>query len=246
MQRLLSLLTLLVIVFSFSFTSLNAQTPTASGAGDVQTQVLKVGDFATLQVIDDIDIICRCNPDSVGLVTFTGHKDALSNVFFSNEKNRLKIELNLDDNVSPSQIPVITVYTNSLVSVENWGAKTVTVIDPPRGERFKAQVIGNGTVKVFGVYATTTEGRLDTGRGTIELEGTTRSVNLKSLGTGKINAFGLTAEVGNVKNYGTGSVSCTVTDELTVSGMGTGKVYVHGHPKINKRKLSNVKIIEED
>lgn len=207
--------------------------------------VLKIGDFNTLQVIDAINVTYRCNTDSAGLAVFVADGIAAKTLIFSNNGNKLKIEKDIDDGLPPVTLPHITVYSNFLAQAENCGDSTLTVFSPAPGASFKARVIGNGTLIVKGIHATQTEGTLDTGKGNIVLEGITKAVKLKNIGTGQINAKELSAESATATLLGTGSISCKASDELTVKGMGTGKVFVYGSPKIKKRALGPIKIVEE-
>ncbi|MCH5220184.1 MAG: DUF2807 domain-containing protein [Muribaculaceae bacterium] len=212
-------------------------------AADPEVYRLQVGDFTELQVIDDINVIHKCVSDSAGIAVFTAPSELASVFIFSNNKNKLKIEKNSDIEMQTPSLPVVTVYSNFISKVENSGDSTIVVERPTPESNFKARVIGNGSIIANDIHATQTEGSLDTGKGHIVFNGVTRSVNLKNIGTGRIEAGGLKAETGSVKILGTGPVDCYVTDELNVSGMGTGKVYVKGNPKMKKRTLGSIEII---
>lgn len=218
----------------------------AQGA-EPQKYSLKVGDFKSLQIVDDLNVVWRNHPDSTGMVTFACDSTMVNCIFFTADKNKLKIEQNIEDlGATDLRFPTITVYSSSLEFVENDGDSTVVVVTPPSCENFKAKIIGNGTIVVQNIHSTRTEGSLDTGRGHLVLNGLTREVKLKNIGTGRIEAGGLLAESGNVTILGTGPVDCNVKGELTVKGMGTGKVYVLGNPTIKKRSIGSIKIINVD
>lgn len=215
-------------------------------AEEMQSHTIDIGDFSVIQVIDDINVIYKTNPDSVGKAVFRSVAEAVPSIVLSNTKNKLKIELNLEIDIPKSEIPTLTVYSSFLVNAENWGDGVLSIENPAPGAQFKTRVIGNGKLIARGLYVTQTEASLDTGKGEIILEGTTRTINFKNIGTGTINASELKAESGNVKIYGTGSVLCDVKDELVVSGMGTGKVYLYSNPKVKKRTLGSIDIITEN
>lgn len=229
------------IVISVFLTALAGLT--SAFAFDEKTYVINVQDFNELQVIDNINVMHRCNPDSAGLAVFTCEPKVVSDIIFSNNKNRLKIELNIDVELAGDTLPWVTVYSNSINYAENCGEKVLIIDSPAPGAKFKGRVIGNGTLIANNIHATQTEGNLDTGKGYLELNGLTRAVNLKNIGTGKINAKNLVAETGSITMLGTGPIECQVNDELVVKGMGTGKVYVKGTPKIKKRALGSIEII---
>lgn len=229
------------IFFSVLFSAL---TLCYARAEEVDTYSIDTKDFNVLQVLDDINVTYRTSPDSVGMAVFTCSDTLASAVLFSNSNGRLKIQRNdFESSEMPEQLPEITVYSSSLTSVENSGTGTVIVESPSSGEKFKARIIGNGTIIVNDIYSTITEGSLDTGKGHLVMNGKTRSVKLKNIGTGRIEAGGLSAETGSVSILGTGAIDCSVSQELTIKGMGSGKVYVKGNPVIKKRSLGSISVV---
>lgn len=227
-------ITLLTLTFAFM---------TEAIAANPETYRVSVGDFIELQVVDDINVVHRCVADSAGIATFTATSEIVPAIVFSNNKNKLKVEINSDILPIGYALPTVTVYSNFITKVENSGDSTVVVESPTPESNFKARVIGNGTIIASNIHATQTEGNLDTGKGHIVFSGMTRSINLKNIGTGRIEAGGLQAESGTVTILGTGPVDCFVTGELNVRGMGTGKVYVKGNPTLKKRTIGSIEIV---
>ncbi len=213
-------------------------------AADPETYRLNIRDFAELQVVDNLNVVHRCSADSAGMAVFTCTPNVVSHLMFTNNKNKLKIQINNDDNPVPaSDFPTVTVYSNFITSVENSGDSTLTVESPAPGAKFKARIIGNGTLVASDIHSTVVEGSLDTGRGHLVMSGKANTVKLSNIGTGRIEAGGLSAESGSVKILGTGPVDCQVSGELTVKGLGSGKVYVKGNPNVKKRALGSVNVI---
>ncbi len=204
---------------------------------------LDVKDFAELQVVDGINVVYECSADSAGYASFTTTNDKVSMILFSNDKSTLKIQLQTDG-VTVTDLPTITVRSNYLSRVENSGDSTVYVNSPAPSADIKLRVIGNGTIVAKGLHSTNVEGKIDTGRGHIVLQGVTQWVKLRTVGSGSIEAGDLKAEKGNLLISGTGSVDCYVTGELNIKGLGTGKVYYKGTPTIKNRTLGTVKTIE--
>ena len=213
---------------------------------DDRPYILDVGDFNTLQIIDDLTVTHRCNPDSAGLAVLTGHPVSIKSVFFTNKGNKLKIELNVDDGYTIASTPSITVYSNFLNYAENCGDSTLSIISPAPGASFKVKVIGNGKIIATGIHATQTEGSLNTGKGTLVLEGVTKAAKFKNIGTGRIEASDLEAQTATITILGTGAVDCYATEELVVKGMGTGSIKVKGNPVIKKRVVGPINIKQID
>jgi hypothetical protein len=197
---------------------------------------LDVKDFVELQVIDPINVVHICNADSAGIVTFSADKKMASRIIFSNTKNKLKIEYDGDD-VKYVTIPTITVYSSFISKVENASDSTVTVMSPTPGSSLKLRVIGNGTIVANNIHATEVNGKLDTGHGHLVLSGAAQSVKLNNTGTGTIDATGLKAEVGKCSMLGTGPINCAVARELTIVGLGRGRVTCEGSPKVKNRTI---------
>ncbi len=212
-------------------------------AAEPQTYRMEVQDFNELQVIDALDVVYRCNPDSAGMAVFTATPDVVPVIIFSNNKSKLKIQINSDTRPLPAKFPVITVYSNYLSAVENSGSGTVKVETLAPGAQFKARIIGNGTLIADNIHATQTEGSLDTGKGRLVLNGETRSAKFKNIGTGSIEASDLKAETVSVTILGTGPVECLASQELNVKGIGSGKVYVKGNPTVKKRSIGKIDVI---
>lgn len=213
---------------------------TPAAAADYE---LDVKPFDELQVVNDINVIYKCNNDSAGQVRFSCDPDVSSMILFSNNKNKLKIELS--DEITDAQrhrLPTITVFSAFLSKVENSGDSTVYVDTPSPASTFKARIVGNGTLIARGLRATTVEGKISTGHGHLVLSGEAQTIKLSNTGTGTIEAGTIKATIGRCSIYGTGSVDCQVTNELTVMGLGSGKIYLKGTPTIKNRTLG-IKVI---
>lgn len=210
-----------------------AATPAA--AADYE---LNVKPFDELQVVNNINVIYRCSNDSAGYVRFSCDPEISSMVLFSNNKNKLKIELS--DEITDAQrhrLPTVTVFSSFLSKVENSGDSTVYVDTPSPASTFKARIVGNGTLIARGLRATTVEGKIATGHGHLVLAGEAQTVKLNNTGTGTIEAGTIKATIGRCTIYGTGTVDCWVTNELTVTGLGSGKIYLKGSPMTTNRTL---------
>jgi hypothetical protein len=209
---------------------------------EVKQYTLNVGDFAELNVVDGLNVEYVCSTDSAGYVTFSSTADKAPMVLFSNDKNTLKIQLQSDGSLVKS-LPTITVRSAYLLKAENSGDSTIVINSPAAGANIKLRVIGNGSIIAKGLHATCVEGKIDTGRGHLVLQGITQWAKLRTVGAGSIEAGDLKADKGSLLISGTGSVDCYVTGELNVKGLGSGKVYLKGTPTIKNRTLGTVKII---
>ncbi len=221
-------------------TAIALASATPAAAADYE---LNVKPFDELQVVNDINVIYRCSNDSAGYVRFSCAPEVSSMILFSNNKNKLKIELS--DEITDAQrqkLPTVTVFSAFLGKVENSGDSTVYVDAPSPASTFKARIVGNGTLIARGLRATVVEGKIATGHGHLVLAGEAQTVKLNNTGTGTIEAGTIKATIGRCSIYGTGTVDCWVTNELTVMGLGSGKIYLKGTPTTKNRTLG-IKVI---
>lgn len=206
---------------------------------------LDIKDFSELKVVDGINVIHHCNPDSAGIVTFVSDEDISHRILFSNNKNRLKIEL-VTDGVKITDLPTVTVYSSFLAKAENSGDSTLTIVSPSPAASFKARIIGNGTLIARDLHATQVEGKIDTGRGHMVLTGKTSVAKLSNTGTGKLEAGALMADEVNCTVLGTGPIDCYATEKLSVKGLGSNHIYVKGKPKEIVNRTIGAKIEQVD
>lgn len=207
-----------------------------------QNYTIDVKDFGELKVIDGVNVTWKCSADSAGLVTFSAEPDMVSNILLTNNKNQLKIALQ-DTEFPLKRIPELTVYSNFLSKVDNSGDSTVTLQTPPPSAEIKLRVVGNGRIVAQGLHATTVDAKIDTGCGQIVLQGVAQWLKLRTAGSGNIEGANLQADYGAFTVVGTGNIDCWITRELTIKGLGSGKVYSKGKPQIKNRTLGTVKVI---
>jgi hypothetical protein len=228
-RGVLMLMALLGVVFS-------------SGAS-LHEYELKVGDFTRLHVVDNVNVVWRCNPDSVGYASFTAEPQFADAFILSNNgKGTLKVQVSSEDLGQPG-LPTLYVYSSYLGHVQNSGSFTTLVESPTPCAEFKAQVDGNGTVRVENVNSTMVRGVINTGKGTVEISGECTDAYYKMVGTGEIRADELNSNNVECSILGTGSIYCNPMVSLSVKGVGTTKIYYKGAPTIVKKgggKLINL------
>ena len=230
MKKLISVLTLVLGVL-------------AAGAQE-KTYTLNFENFDELQVVDGVNVDYSISTDSAGLVTFSAEPALADILFFETGNGRLKIQVATDDQGPVYGLPTVRVYSAMLSKVENSGDSTVTVSLSGAVPSFKARVVGNGTVVVRGIYTNNAEGRISTGHGHLVMQGRAARVKLSNVGTGPIEAGALEAKEVKCWLLGTGPIDCFATENLSIVGAGSGKVYYKGNPsKVTNRTLG-VKAID--
>jgi hypothetical protein len=196
---------------------------------------IKIGDFNKIKVYDNIDVIWQCNPDSTGYAVFTCESDVSDAILFeNNNKGTLKIQVTSEYENNP-KLPTIRVYSDFLNQAQNDSESTLTVISPTPSAEFKAEIVGNGTIKVTGLNNTEVVGKVNTGKGKIIFTGTCTTANLNMIGAGIIDAEGLASTNVKCKLLGAGEIYCSPKDVLNVNGIGSTKIYYKTSPEEIKK-----------
>ncbi|MBP2691121.1 MAG: DUF2807 domain-containing protein [Muribaculaceae bacterium] len=199
---------------------------------------LDVGDFSELKVSDAINVEYNCSTDSAGWAYFECDPATAQLLMFTNNKNKLNIQIATSENGLPKELPTIRVYSMTLQKVENVSDSTLKVGRTLPVRDFKATLVGNGALVITNIQCHNIDASIKTGNGHLVVNGTTRRAGLKNVGTGTLEASGLKAEEVKCSILGTGPIDCNASAALTISGAGSGKVYYGGTPsKITNRSI---------
>lgn len=217
-----------------------------ANAQDVTRYELDLGDFSELKVIEGINVDYKCNPDSAGKAVFYTTADKAAALMFTPKKTRLQIELAADCE-GYTGLPTITVYSRFLTKVENCGDSLVRVLSVADCPEFKARIMGNGRLVVRKITAVTVNGSIDTGNGTLVINGSCDNARLSYTGgSGAIQADDLVAKDVKCTLWGTGSIGCHVTEKLTIVGASSGHIYYKGNPTKIKNNSVGIDIVPLD
>ncbi len=216
----------------------------AAKADGLKQYNINVKDFHELRVIEGLRVDYVCNDDSAGIATFVTEPELVSILMFSNNKDRLDIQISTDG-IDYKNLPVITVYSRFLTKVENSGDSLVRVLSLKPTPKFQARIIGNGQLSIHGIDATNIDASLETGNGTMMLKGKATKGTLKTVGTGSIQADELLVDELKCVLLGTGYIGCAPIKSLNVKGV-NGKVYYRGIPESVKNHSLGVKLIQLD
>lgn len=213
-------------------------------AQDENQYTLDVKDFSELKVKHSVNVNYVCSADSAGKAVFTATPETAPMLMFSNDKNRLTVELAPEaSDLKGKGIPTVTVYSSMLQKIENSGDSTVRAISLTPVPQLKITVVGNGTIVANGVKAHEVSASINTGSGHIVVEGTANRANLQNIGVGPLEAGLLKAENVSCKMLGTGPIDCYASESLKIMGMGSGKVIYDGNPKKVTNRGLGVKVI---
>lgn len=191
---------------------------------------LRVGDFNEVKILDNVNVIWKCNPDSTGFATFYSPSDYVDAFILSNNgKGTLKVQVS-SEALSKGNIPTLCLYSDFLTYVGNYSVSSVKIINPPACALLKITQEGNGKIDAYGVKCTTLEAKLLTGKGTVTVSGECSLAKLSLTGTGEVRADELKAPEVKCSFRGTGSIFCWPEELLQTKGIGTTKIYYKGVP----------------
>ena len=215
-------------------------------ASELQTYTLRVNDFTSLRVKNGINVEYVGDGASEGSATYTTTADIASILVFSNNKGTLEIELAAGD-TKPENIPTVTVSSKFLTRVENDGDSTVRIMKVQPTPEFRARLVGNGRLAIRNIDSTTVIATIDSGNGTIVIDGKTTTAKFNNTGSGTIQADQLKANDVKCRQIGTGSIGCCVNGQLSVFGAGSGYIYYRGKPTSIQKRAIGIKLtaIEE-
>lgn len=199
-----------------------------------KTYRLDVGRFDKVKITDNVNVVYKTVPDSIGMAVFTGAEEFADAFIFSNKQGKLTIQVNSEDVDNPA-LPTLYIYSDYITAVESSSALKVTVNHSIPVPGFSAKVIGNGTIEANGINATKAQASILTGKGVINISGKCQKAEYKMVGTGQIEAFDMKATEVKCTILGTGDIYCWPTKELVTKGFGSTKVYYKGNPEINKK-----------
>jgi len=199
-----------------------------------ETYEVKVGEFTKLRIVNNLEVIYHCNPDSAGYAVLTNCPQGMaSSVIFTNN-GTLRVETATDYS-DMSNLPTVHVYSSFLKSVKSSSEKTVTILSPAPMPEFAATLYGNGNIMVEGLQATVVKSKLMTGHGTITLSGKCEQAKFNLTGTGEIRADELVAQSVKCSIWGTGAIYCQPIEKLKSDGIGSTRIYYVGSPRKIKK-----------
>ncbi|MDE6207442.1 MAG: DUF2807 domain-containing protein [Muribaculaceae bacterium] len=211
--------------------------PASAAESEVATYRLNVEPFVELNVVDGVKVDCYLRADSAGMASFRCAPEVASQIMFSNKDGRLTIRTGAEETPIIG-VPCLTVYTASLVKVENSGDSLVCVHGPIVAKTFKARQIGNGSLEIRDLDVTQAEAGVTAGKGSLTISGKAGKAKLSNVSTGPVDASGLLSDNVNCFIFGPGNIHCNPVRQLRVYGAGSGKVVYHTTPeKVTHRGL---------
>ena len=195
---------------------------------------VEVGQFEKLKVNGNFNVVYKNLPDSTGFARFEAPQgnEGLFVIKTKGDGN-LRVEPN-DDKWGNRDLPVLYLYSDFLSVLESYSDQTVEVENLAPCATFSVTQVGNGRININNVKCNNLTASISTGNGTIYISGKCINANFRMVGAGLISADQLQAENVKCRILGTGSIGCWPIDNLSVTGLGTTKIYYKGKPNVKK------------
>lgn len=208
---------------------------------------LKVGPFSSLTVVNDMDVTCRCVPDSAGYVRFYCPEENADAVMVEGGASKLKVMISPDFIERTERVPEVMVYTDSLNYAESSSTGRVRIERLPRVGNLKVVLMDNGSIELPGINIGKLHAAIATGRGTIAVSGRADKALYRLVGTGCIDARDVAADEVTCRVLGGGDIYCQPVKQLVLKGLGTTRVHYKGTPgKIKKSGLGKLMPMDRD
>lgn len=211
-----------------------------------ETYTIETGQFEKLKINGNIKVIYKNLPDSTGYATYEapeGNEDIFT--FSIKKDGTLKVEPS-DEKWGQQNLPVVHLYSDFLNAVESYSELSVDILSIAPNSTLIVTQVGNGSITVDNLKSNTVKATINTGNGSIFLTGECVNATYRMIGSGLISADRLSAENVKCRVLGTGSIGCWPIDNLTVSGLGSTKIYYKGKPNIKKMVGGKLYELPED
>ncbi|MCQ2291489.1 MAG: DUF2807 domain-containing protein [Muribaculaceae bacterium] len=224
-----------------------ACTAVAAIAQEVKHIEVNVGDFTTLSVENNINVVYCADDKKAGMAEFDAPQSVADMFIFKNNKKG-KLSIQLTDYNFKEGVPTVVVYSKMLQMVVNQSDSTITIKNNLVMPKFTAKTSYNGVVNIRGLKATTAVLEVATGKGRINADGEVENLRCKFAGTGQIRALELKAKDIDCSMGGSGHIYCNSTGgKLHLKGVGSGKVHYIGTPsEIKVKQLGTLKALPFD
>lgn len=218
------------------------------GLAQVKNYDIEVGDFSSLNVLDNINVTYESDASRAGTAVFDCQQNIADGLIFNNNMHgKLTIQVSTEVLDTPN-LPTLHVYSKSLSHAENAGDSLLTLRKVKADKELKVVLSDNGRIDVTNVTTRQLELQLLTGKGIVMASGRCDKLVAKVLGKGTIDALEVKAREIRAHMTGTGTIDVDATGvDLQVRGSGTGRINYLGAPtNLKVRKIGPLKINQLD
>lgn len=199
-----------------------------SASAQMAFHTMQSRNFTELYIKGPVNVECRNNPDSAGMIVFRCTPDILPLINCNNSGNRLSISTeNVNARTLRQQLSTITVYySDPLSTIAYTGDGLLFLMRPPMSHRAALAMTGSGRIKASGIKAHYINCAM-AGSGSIAMSGTTdvQSITCSVSGSGAIEIAHINANTVNATVKGPGDMIINgSTDKASFALKGSGVI----------------------
>jgi Putative auto-transporter adhesin, head GIN domain len=202
--------------------------PGVDGNGERTEEVREAAAFSRIRSDCELDVqVVQGNTQSL-IVSLDSNLQDLVETRVSNDTLYVNLKDNVDEMVEGPHI-LITVPQLSAAKLAGSGSMTLAFDEPE--QPLDLYLSGSGDLRFSGTTAAL--GAYLSGSGEIRLDGETSDADLKLSGSGSIRGQSLAASSAAIDLSGSGNVSATVQDSVSVALSGSGQVDLYGPANVD-------------
>ncbi|TXT41720.1 MAG: hypothetical protein FD137_2664 [Spirochaetes bacterium] len=245
-------LSLLALPLVFLFASCVAVFPFDGlvGNGKVATYPLNLSHFDAIRNYSSAKVVVARGSSPGASVTIDSN--LLEALDIRVESNTLIVSLKPGKSIVRYSKFVVDAVTPALAELGTYGSGPISCADNFSGTRMRLSTNGSGNLSgAFDYYeieaaiggsgsigatciATTLKATV-VGSGDIVLKGGAKDITARIGGSGSVLGEGFRAETADLSIYGSGSISCRVSDRLSAAIGGSGNINYYGNPWVESR-----------
>ncbi|MDG1040867.1 MAG: DUF2807 domain-containing protein [Polaribacter sp.] len=213
------------------------------GNGNVISEIRKTSDYKTISSAGNFDV--KLVEGTEGNITLKGEENLMSYIITEVKRGQLTIKVKKNTNIKLTKKFIITVPFNNIDGVALAGSGDMTNSGTIKSNDFKVSLAGSGDIDLK-VDANKIKTSI-AGSGNIKLDGNANNLSCSVAGSGDIIAYGLKTKSVSVSVAGSGNVSTTVSESITVRTAGSGSVYYKGNPdKIDSKSAGSGSVVNRN
>lgn len=223
-----------VFLFVFSLSMGTASSQKVKGNGKTIEKTREVGSFEGIAVAGSFDVFLVAGNEGELRVSI---EENLEPYLVTEVKDgTLKIKWKSGTNIRTTNKTIITVHFKDIKALAMAGSGDIVGEDKIKGNELGLAVAGSGNIKIE-VEVEKLKSAVS-GSGDMKLSGTATKYESAVSGSGDIDALDLKTQTSDLRISGSGSIKCSIENEITARVSGSGKIKYKGNPEIEDIKVS--------
>ncbi len=210
------------------------------GNDEYTTEIFKVPDFTKVNMLADLNVVYKVNPDSAGYISIYAEENILDLIEFETKKGKLEVKFNTL-RTPEFGVVLVRMYSNSLTEVENLGVGVFDIRSKISAPELSFTQTGAGQIRATDTESGVIKASVG-GAGDVVLGGKTGMGVYSVNGAGDINAKAVKAEEVNASITGNGEISCSADKNIKTFITGSGIIRYDGDAELKTRTVGSGRV----